>query len=170
MNSTYPVPAGGYKISTNQKTKDITIELSQNFPSQTQTLTLTQEFADNYFPLFTPKGKIIVRNTGKIESFPQELIVSAGILTPAKQNILFGKIPPFGYIEIPVSFNKPPLLTNKSDTIKIAISENYISKKINITPFIFNGWTMIGGIILAIFIIAISAIIIKSGNIPFFKQ
>jgi hypothetical protein len=169
-NSSYPVPAGGYKTSDNNTSKDINVELSDDFTAQIQTLTLSENFAKSYFSGFAPQGDILIRNNSYIMSFPQEVTVTTGFLKPAYQKISFGKIPPFGSIEIPIKFKKPSLLTNKIEKIRIAINENAISKEIKITPFILNEWTILGGTILVIIAITISYIVYKARNLPIFRQ
>lgn len=169
-NSTYPIPAGGYKISDVQKTKDIKITFGDSFGPPAQTLSVAVDFSDNYFSGVNVQGNILIKNVGNVIFDSQAVTVSAGFLLPASQKIYFGKIPPFGSISIPISFNRTSLLTNKTDTIRIAINENYIAKEIKISPFILNKWTIGGGITLAIIIIAITIIISKARNLPFFRQ
>ncbi len=170
VSSTYPIPAGGYKISDNQATKDISVEFGNGFDQTNQTLSASLDFSENYFPFFDIRGNILIRNTSNILSAPQEISVTAGFLEPTGRKIYFGSIPPFGSLSIPVNFKNSWFLTNKTDTIRIAINENYISKKINISPFIVNKWTIIGGVFLVSTLIGISIIINKTRNLPLFKQ
>jgi hypothetical protein len=168
-DSAYPVPAGGYKISDNGS-KDIDVKLSDVFPDQTQTLTLSSDFSDSYFSAFAPQGNILIRNGGGIVSSPKEVTVTADFLKPSFQKISFGEIPPHGFIKIPVGFNKPALLTNKVEKLKIAINGNSISKEIKISPFILNKWTVLGGIIFVILIITMSLTIYLARNLSFFQR
>lgn len=170
VNSTYPIPAGGYKISDNSKTRDINMGFGNDFTAEIQTLTLSSDFAKSYFSGANVEGNIIVKNDGKIMSAVQEIAVDADFLQPLSRKIYVGPIPPFGFIKIPVKFNTPSLLTNKKDVVKIAINENFISKEIKISPFILNIWTTLGGMILVSTVIATSIIIYKAGNLPFFRQ
>lgn len=178
-SSTYPIPAGGYKISDNLTTKDINVDFSDLFDPPTQFLSLSEDFSKNYFSGVSIAGNILIKNVGNVISTPQKVIVSATFLKPAVQTIYFREIPPFGHITIPVSFNKQSILTNKTDTVKIAINENVIFKNIKISPFILNKWTIGGGILLVSIIIAITIIIYKAGrqtvpgkarNLPIFKR
>lgn len=177
-SSTYPIPAGGYKTSDNDNVRDINVELGENFTSPVQTLTLSSDLAASYFSGLNPQGNILVKNDGNAISLPQEVRISTDFLEPLSQKIYLGSIPPFGFIKIPIKFNKPSLLTNKTDVVRIAINENYITKKIRISPFILNKWTILGGIFLVSIIIGISLIIYKAGrrtvsgkagSLPFFK-
>lgn len=170
VSSTYPIPAGGYKISDNATGKDIHVKFGDAFTSQTQNLIITEDFAKSYFSGLAPQGNIMIKNNGKIISLPQEIVITTNFLKPLSQKIYFGPIPPFGFTKIPIKFNKPSLLTNKTDTVKIAINENFVTKKIRITPFILNQWTILGGIIFVSTTIGISLIIYKTRNLSFFKQ
>jgi len=170
VSSSYPVPAGGYKIADNDNSKDINVQLGNSFVPQNQTLTISQDFAKSYFSAFAPQGNIIIRNTGQIISSPQEITVSTDFLNPRFQKIALASIPPFGFVEIPVTFNKPSLLTNKIDRLKIAVNGDTISKEILITPFILNLWTILGGTLLVSLIVTISYFIYKARNLPVPEQ
>jgi len=170
INSSYPIPAGGYKISRDPKTKDINIEFVDNFGSSSQALSVSENFSKNYFSGVNIQENILIKNVGNIISDSRAVTVSTGFLKPRSQKIYFGKIPPFGSISIPVSFKAPMLLTNKTDTVKIVINENYIAKEIRISPFILNKWTIGGGITLASIIITITIIIYKARNLSFFRR
>lgn len=169
-SSTYPIPAGGYKISDDNNSKDINVELGTEFPSGNQSLILSEDFNKDYFSGFIPQGNIVVRNNGNAISLPQEVTVATEFLKPSFQKISLEEIPPFGFIKIPIEFEKPSFLTNKTDAIRIAINENYITKEIKISPFIFNKWTILGGTTFVSIIIAISLIIYGARNLSFFRR
>lgn len=169
-NSTYPISAGGYKISDNDMTKDVNVYFGEIFTPQAQTLTLGEDFAGSYFSGVDVQGNILIKNDSNTISLPQEISVTTGFLDPKSHKIYMDQIPPFGFIEIPITFKKPSLLTNKTDTIKIGINENYISKDIKISPFILNKWTISGGLLSVSIFIGLSIIIYKARNLPFLKR
>lgn len=170
VSSIYPIPAGGYKISDTDTVKDINVEFGNIFTTLAQNLTLSEDFASTYFSGFIPQGNIIIKNDGHIVSLPEELTIGTDFLLPLSQKIYFGKIPPFGFVKIPVSFKKPSLLTNKTEVIKIAINESYISKEVKISPFVLNIWTILGGSILVSIIVGVSVAIFFSRNLSFFRS
>ncbi|MDP2586056.1 MAG: hypothetical protein Q8P29_04215, partial [Candidatus Levybacteria bacterium] len=131
---------------------------------------ISEDFAKSYFSGFNPRGNIFIKNDGKIISLPQEIIITTNFLKPLSQKIYLRAIPPFGFIKIPIKFNKPSFLTNKTESVKIALNESFVTKKIRITPFILNRWTILGGTIFVSIIIGISLIIHKTRNLSFFKQ
>ena len=170
VDSNYPIPPGGYKISANQNSRDINVELGEDFSTVNHSLAFSEDFKEKYFSGLNITGNILIKNAGNIISTPQEISIKTNFLEPRSQKIYFDKIPPYGYIVIPVSFKKPSLLTNKTETVKIAINENYLSKQIFISPFIFNIWTILGGIIFVSIAITISFIIYRSRYLSFLKR
>ena len=170
ISSTYPVPAGGYKVSENDNSKDINVEFGEEFAPKIQTLTLGSDFKPSYFSGARVKGNVLISNTGYVMSSPQEVTINTDFLLPLSQKISVGPIPPFGYVKIPVSFQKPSLLTNKSDVIKIAINESYITKEIKISPFVLNIWTILGGFTIVSIAIGISFVIYGIRHLPFSRQ
>ncbi len=166
-NSSYPIPAGGYKISAVEKTKDVAVEFADNFDNTNQALFISDAFNINYSSLGNVTGNVLVYNIGNILSSPQEITVKSQILTPQEQKINFGAIPPFGSLTIPVSFNRLSFLTNKSDTITIQIGENSITKNVNISPFTVSKWSIIGGILIVFIIVAATVIINKTRRLSF---
>ncbi|KKQ38292.1 MAG: Transglutaminase domain protein, partial [Candidatus Levybacteria bacterium GW2011_GWC2_37_7] len=170
ISSTYPIPAGGYKISDNAIGKDIDVKFGDNFAAQAQSLIISEDFAKGYFPGLNPQGNIFIKNNGQIISLPQEIVITTGFLQPLSQKIYLRAIPPFGFTKIPIKFKKPSFLTNKTETVRIAINDSYIAKKIRITPFILNQWTILGGTIFVSVIIGISFAIYKTGNLSFFRR
>lgn len=179
ISSSYPIPAGGYKTSFNKNTRDINVTFGDNFVPKNQILTLIGDFAKSYFSGTAPQGNILIKNDSDTMSPPQEILISTEFLKPSTRKIIIGQIPPYGSLKIPVNFDKPSFLTNRTDIIKISLKENFISKEIKISPFILNRWTILGGILFVIIIVGISLAIYEiklhaaadeAGNLPFSKQ
>jgi hypothetical protein len=169
-SSTYPIPAGGYKLSDNNATKDIFVKFGNDFFQQIPILTLNADLVSSYFSGLNPQGNIVIKNDGQAMSLPQEITITTTFLKPRLQRIYIDSIPPFGFLKIPISFQKPPLLTNRTETIKIAIGENYILKDVRISLFILNKWTILGGIIFVSIILTISYAIYKARNLSLFRR
>ncbi|MDZ4228162.1 MAG: transglutaminase family protein, partial [Candidatus Levybacteria bacterium] len=85
ISSTYPISAGGYKISENVTDKDINVKFGDDFAPQTQSLSISEDFAKSYFSGFNPRGNIFIKNDGKIISLPQEIIITTNFLKPLSQ-------------------------------------------------------------------------------------
>jgi hypothetical protein len=170
IDSAYPVPAGGYKLSDNNTTKDIDVKFGTDFPEQLQNLTLSSDFSSIYFSGLNFQGNIFIKNDGQIMSTPQEVKITATFLNPKSQRIFIGPIPPFGFLKVPVNFEKTSLLTNKTETIKITVGEKILIKDIKISLFVLNKWTILGGTILVSIIFTISYVIYKTRNLYLSRQ
>jgi hypothetical protein len=157
-DSSYPVPAGGYKTSENQDTKDVNIQIGKEFDQNSTKLT-SDFLGDGSVIAGVPfKGFIKVSNFGREIIQKQQVDVKTNYLLPKDQVAIIEAIPPYGYTLIPINFKSTPLLTNNSDTIKITVG-NYITyKNVKISPFFVNKMFLLGGLVIVNFIIIISLI------------
>ena len=154
-DSSYPVPAGGYKLSQDQNLIDVNVSIGDNFNPNVVLLPniALQSEAMAGFPIDL---SIKVQNLGNSISTNQNLTESTAYLTPTQQTIYFQKIPPYGFVQIPIAFDKTSFLTNRTDTVKITIGNTVYSQGIRILPIVLNQWVLLGGVIfLAISIISI---------------
>lgn len=168
QDSSYPVPAGGYKLSQDKNSKDVNVKIGDDFKP---TVALKPEIdlqseAMGGFPIDLV---IKVQNSGNSISENKNLMVSSTYLNPKQQTIYFQKIPPYGFAEIPVTFSKTSFLTNRTDTVKITFDNNVYSQDIRILPIVFNKWVLLGGSVF-LAISTLSIIIARSGRIPLFRQ
>ncbi len=166
-DSSYPVPAGGYKTVRDLSTKDVNVELSSDFEGFSDIL-LTAKLPKEALPGLPVKGEVIVKNIGSMISQEQEILINSHFLKPDISSIKVGKIPPFGFVKIPITFEKTNLLTNRSDIIKIKLGNNSYEQKILISPFT-AGKEIIGGILIVLFL-STAIIFIKSGRLSFFRR
>jgi len=157
FNSKYPIPAGGYKFDDKKNSKDIYVAFSQSFFKRPITFRVIENFSNNYISGFGIKGKLMIENTGNTISDYNQITVMSNSLKPSRQKISFKKIPPFGNITIPISFERTPFLTKGPKDIKISIGETEFLQKVNLSPFfldinfiggsIFVGLLIIGSVI-----------------------
>ncbi|MEK7450876.1 MAG: transglutaminase family protein [Patescibacteria group bacterium] len=169
-NSNYPVAAGGYKFKGEEKVQDVDVSLGDEFGDIIPTLGLSKNFSEVYMSGVAIGGEVMVANIGNSIVDAQDLTIQTKFLEPQYQKITLARIPPFGFLTVPVSFNKTPFLTNMTDVATITIGGKSISQEIKISPFIINKWSIGGGILIVI-IIAITLIItIRSRHIPFPEQ
>jgi len=155
QDSSYPIPAGGYKLSQDINTKDVNVQIGDNF-KPTVVLNPTIDLQNEAIGGF-PIGLVInVQNSGNSISENTNFMVSTTYLTPKQQTIYFQEIPPYGFAEIPVAFNTTSFLTNRTDTVKITFGNKEYSKEIKILPIVLSKWVLLGGaIFLAISILSI---------------
>jgi len=169
-NSDYPIPAGGYKFQTNQDVKDVNIEIVNNFDKQNQTTEATTAFPANSFSGFPIYGTVRIANKGNSISTPSQLIVESDLLNPKEQILNLDAIPPFGSVDIPISFNRTPFLTNETAQIKIANGSQASNYTIKISPFLINKWILIGGLAIVSTIIIIFVLIYTTWRLFVLKQ
>lgn len=165
-DSTYPIPAGGYKDDPD--TKDITINFakSDNFTLQ-KNLDITNNFPNSFLSGFQLGGSITVANNGNGLVENEEIKILSDFSSKL-QTFNTGPIPPFGNKQIKVTFNKTPLLTNKMFDIRIYSSSKEDLKRIKISLLPGKAVFWIGGggvfvIISAFFIISA----LKARRLPF---
>jgi hypothetical protein len=167
-DSSYPVPAGGYKLPQDKSFKDVNVDISSDF-SPNVLLKPSIEIQKESLGGFPVNMNIEVENQGNSISQTDSLFVSTANLSPNQQTIYFQKIPPYGFAEIPVVFAKTPFLTNATDTVKITLGNNQYSQDVKILPIFFSRWIILGGIIF-VAIALLSIIIARSRRISFPKQ
>lgn len=169
--SDYPVPAGGYKDPGKKQTKDVEVSTVNSFAAVKPKVTASTDFSKNYSGGFPVEGNIIISNSGGVIAPSQTFKITSSELTPNSQNLYFDKIPPFGKKIIPVKFHSPPLLTNRTYTIKITIGPDTIEKQITVIPFYknFNFILAGGGIFVGSFLLILSIIAYRSRRLPISK-
>lgn len=164
LDSTYPVPAGGYKISGQKRGKDVDVKLSKGF-NVMQGFSVNVNISPAILPFLPTKGELIIENTGNSLIKRQEIDVSSKYLKPQQKTAVISDIPPFGFISVPIVFNNTSFLTNEKDTITILVGGKSFTKEVRISPFYVNTW-VIGGVIFVIFIIIISLIARRTRRLP----
>lgn len=172
-NSNYPVPAGGYKLSESQDTKDVEVFFTQEKIKKVQNFQVEDEFPKFAMSSFPIEGKITLRNNGQTILDTQTVLIESENLSPSAQSLSFNAIPPYGYETISVAFDKTPFLTNKTDTITIRVAGKSFISKVAISPFSLNKQSIfiIGGILIAgICIFFISFTAIKARRVSVLKQ
>lgn len=161
-DSSYPVPAGGYKRQQDISVKDVDVEVANNFEGN-QDLQISVSLPKEVSPWEKVTGTVRIKNLGSEISDIGKLTLSSGFLSPKNKIISVSQIPPYGYIDIPIGFDSPSILTKNSDTITIALGKNSFRQKILVSPFITKN-LILGGIFL-VAAIFLSIIIFTSRRI-----
>ncbi|HSX40085.1 MAG TPA: transglutaminase domain-containing protein [Candidatus Saccharimonadales bacterium] len=169
-DSSYPVPAGGYKFINAADTKDVDVAFGSSFPASPANVQISSNLPKVAFSAFPISGSLTVANTGNILAQSQAVTVSTTILKPLKQTVYFPDIPPFGNAIVPVSFAATPFLTNTQDTITIAINGEHQEFLLKISPFVINPYSMAGGVIIVSTFIILLIAFYRSGHLPFLRQ
>jgi transglutaminase-like putative cysteine protease len=164
-DSSYPITAGGYKYAGDENKKDVFVDFSKtDFTYQPQ-FSLTASLPKSTLAGLPIKGSVDVKNTGNIATPAQVLIVSSTSLTPHEQEVVLDPIPPFGNKVISASFDKQPILTNKTHNLTIQVASQKITEQINIYPFFLSYW-MLGGVVIVILIITVFRLTRRSRSVP----
>ena len=169
-NSTYPIPAGGYKLSIDKDTKDVTVVIGSTFnttPSSIKSEIITN---DTYIAGLPITGFVKVLNISSTISKNQTIDIKSDNLLPKDQNKNVAVIPPYGYELLSFGLNKTFLLTNTGDTIKITLDKNIAEKEIQILPFFATKVFLIGGLLIVYFILIISLAAYLYRRISFYRQ
>ncbi|HVZ66778.1 MAG TPA: transglutaminase-like domain-containing protein [Patescibacteria group bacterium] len=145
-SSTYPVPAGGYKIGEETKDVNMTFGGKQDFTNDLKT-SVGLDLPSNALSGFPISGAVIIKNEGNMPTANKKLVVSSS-LTPRYQEYNVGTILPYGKQEVPITFDKTPFLTMKTYQATIFFDGNQISKKINVGLFPDYYWLVVGGVII----------------------
>lgn len=155
MDSTYPVPAGGYKRQQDLSSKDVNVDLSDDFiavPNLDISVTLPKES----LPWVPVNGTIRITNNGTGISESGILFIDTKFLIPEKRNISYEKIPPLGSVDIPIKFASNSLLTKKSDIVTIRNGKNAYQSVILISPFTSRSLILGGVFIVAVVVLSIA--------------
>lgn len=166
MDSNYPIPAGGYKFVTDKNSKDISVDFSQNISQEEFNFDIIPSVPKYAMSALPIKSKIILKNTSQNLIPPQILGIASTDLSPKEQAIRIGAIPPFGFVELNVSFRPEPFLTNKIKSFKIRVNNKQITQTIDISPLLIKKWWVVGGGVgIGIFCIIIFIFAIKGRRI-----
>lgn len=161
IESDYPIPAGGYKLKGQEKIKDVDVEFSNSLGREVKDISIKPVFSNSFFPGFPIKGKILIKNEGNSQSLKKTVQISSNYLTPSNQVIKIENIPPFGYIEKYIFFDKTTSLTNKKVDITIQTDSQKIVETVRISFFPSEKYVIIGGVPGIVTIIGLLLIIKK---------
>lgn len=145
-NSIYPVPAGGYKLDEDTKDVNVTFASESTFRDIVKSR-IQGDFPDYVLPLIAVRGQIILENQGNMAIKNKKLYVKSD-LEPNHQEFFIDVIPPYGKKFINVSFNKTPLLTNKSHNITMLFDGNSSTRLISVRLFPDYYLILLGGVII----------------------
>ncbi len=165
VSSTLPIPAGGYKSSSQQETKDITMAFGNEIDNTQQKAGIDFSIARSFLSGFPLSGSLFVRSASSELIPSQKIYITSQGLTPTSQTVYTPPIPPFGYAVQTISFNKTSFLTNDTKRITIQLAGNTISKSIRIYSIFSQKSFIIGGIIFVIFCIIIFVVAARSRRV-----
>lgn len=163
MDSTYPVPAGGYK--DNPEIKDIKIAFADESDFKTtSSVQLSSSFPDFSFSGLPAKGKVTVKNTGSTVIIGKKLLVLAEGGKSWEYPI--DPVPPYGTKDFTISVPTGNFLTNTTHRLRITLdsAEDFRVFRTGVIPQGSQALVIGGGVFL-VSIITITAITIKARRI-----
>ncbi len=135
VNSEYPVPAGGYKLSDDTNTKDVNVTFGNTPEAQTIPYSTSFSMPDNATYGDTLIGNISVQNTGHRLLPPQTITIESPDLLEKTQTITSPEVPPFCTTNIPFTIIIPKSLTNTNPVITMHSGSQTLSTIINVYPW-----------------------------------
>lgn len=164
--STYPIPAGGYKYNGAEDVKDVVVSMNTSFPQvnrKTNVLVATPNTSIAGLPV---NGAITIVNTGNALSTPNNVTIFSSALFPKKQIIQYAALPPFGHIDANFSLQKTSFFTSTQESLTIQSTDQTIQKTIIVSPFFLTKEVlMIGGGILVVCIVTVSIVALISRRV-----
>ncbi|HSD98527.1 MAG TPA: transglutaminase-like domain-containing protein [Patescibacteria group bacterium] len=154
VSSTYPVPAGGYKFTSDQNRKDVSVDVTQETITDQPILSMKFTMPESVASGLPIGGSATLENTGSVLFPSQPMQVTTTRLKPLAQFVSSPAIPPFGTVTKQIAFDKTPFLTNLHDTITITLDGKSVTSSIAVVP-VTRQILIIGGISVALFITCI---------------
>jgi transglutaminase-like putative cysteine protease len=163
MDSSYPIPAGGYKFISDKNQKDISIEFARNTPAEENNFSIVSSLPEMAMSGLPITGDIHIKNMSQNLIPGQVVRVLSADLKPNEQTFQSPAIPPFGTADIKVTFKPESFLTNKKAQFTIRVNDQAVSKSIDLSPLLIrNRWIYGGGIAIGIFCIILFIFAIKA--------
>ncbi len=166
-NSTYPIPAGGYKTGNTQNEKDVEVKFINKYNASPAKFSFQTDIAKKSLSELPINGSITISNTGSSILASQTIVITSDLF-PKKQIIKSSEVPPYGFLKIPFYLESPNFLTNKISEVKITVAGKTFIYSVDIVPF-NSKMLYIGGAIIAIFIAFLSFIAARARNLSIFR-
>ena len=156
-SSIAPVPAGGYKSTHESASKDVQLSFTSDVPDITPSFSLKSKFPDTAIGGIPITGSVLIKNTGSAYVPGQILYLSSDTFSPREQTLETAGVPPFGTLEVPLSFTPTNALTNIQGTYTIRVAGTSTTQKLQAKVFFLTpmgGGIAFGILTIIIFIIA----------------
>lgn len=141
QESSYPIPAGGYKLKEDENKKDVNVSFTDTYDEINPAVEAAINLPDKVFSMLPVSGNIILKNTGSV-LFPSQILrIKSNNLYPRERNIVVNNIPPFGYVKVPFSFERNSLLRREKALIEFKVKSKIFYQTVDISPFYF--WKLI---------------------------
>jgi transglutaminase-like putative cysteine protease len=170
INSAYPVPAGGYKLSGQENEKDVRVDFATDTQLPDPKITVTDTAPKQAIGGLPIQANLTISNVGETMIPQQTILVTTNEITPKQQQIVVQAIPPYGSTTVPLAFSSKSFLTKNISTVTIQVGSTTFSKTITIIPFYESTNVLIGGGIFGIFSIIICIIAARSRRLSISRK
>lgn len=167
VDSEYPIPAGGYKYTDQEITKDVQVEFSSEQTQPVTSIEAESTIPDVVIGGLPIQGTVKVKNTGTAYVSPQILYLSSNTFLPGTQTLATKGIPPFGETEIPVQFEPTSFLTNTEGDYTIRVAGVTNVQRVRSAPFFVT--PVGGGIAIGILAFTVLIFAIRSRRLRLFR-
>lgn len=151
LSSTFPLPAGSYKKSSDPNKKDVIISFAQNLPQITKTAQLSLISPEKIIAGVPLKLTSEIQNIGTSSITGGSLILQSQALVGSRVNSQeVGLLPPFSKKEFSFSYQTKSSFSKITDTVFLSFGDTQISKSITIAPIYYLASSMAFVISLAI--------------------
>lgn len=169
-SSTYPIPAGGYKLLDEEDKKDIVVAASEISVDNKNKTELDYSDKISYIAGFPVSVQVTVLNKGPNVTKNEKVIIQSDSLLPKTQIAETGELLPYQKKDVIYSFRNTSFLTNQKYDITMRIGEKKYIKSIHIVPFYVKYWKITGGIGFVIFTFIIFIVTLKTRRLRFFRR
>ncbi len=168
-NSDYPIPAGGYKYSGDEKKRDVNVSFASVFSQDIPQIKVRSEFPSKALSALPIEGTIEIQNESKT-LFPKTSgVLTSTTLFPTRQEIEIGEVPPYGKRDITIGFQKTPIFADKTYEFTFNLQGTIIHKSVRVTPIIFSRFAIIGGVVIVILTSIVLIVAIKTRRLPLLR-
>ncbi|HSW88373.1 MAG TPA: transglutaminase family protein [Candidatus Saccharimonadales bacterium] len=170
VNSSYPVPAGGYKLEGQENEKDVQVTFATDTTLPDPKLSIVENLPKEAIAGLPMQSTVSIANVGETVIPQQNITVTTDGISPKVQQVTIQSIPPYGHISVPIQFNTASFLTNTQSAVTIQVGSTRLSKTITIVPFYLKKDIILGGGIIVISCIILCIIAAGARRLPIFRK
>ncbi|HSW96306.1 MAG TPA: transglutaminase family protein [Candidatus Saccharimonadales bacterium] len=150
MNSSYPVPAGGYKLEGQENEKDVQVTFATDTKLPDPKISIVENLPKETIAGLPIQSDVTIANVGETAVSQQQITVTTEGISPKEQQVIIQAIPPYGHISVPLHFSASSFLTNTQSVVTIQVGSTTLSKTIKVVPFYLKRDIILGGGIIVI--------------------
>ena len=132
LDSSYPIPAGAYKLSGNDS-KDVSVEFGRSILPQ-ERIAISFNLPTSAIAGVAIKGEVVVTNTGTVALYDLPINVTSSHFSIKNAQFTVPNLPPFSHIAIPIELPATGWMDNLTDTVTASSGNYSAAHKITLTP------------------------------------